>query len=432
MEILQYIAELVQSQKEVGIAGLGTIYKKKSPGRYDAATQSFLPPSQTLGFKDEVSDTEALTSHLATREHISIAAAENAIKLFVGGIRQQLSEYGEANFHPLGTLKSAGDQLSIDVESTFRPGFEYFGLPKLEERPLVPEVPKPEEVEREELESETAAPEAVAADVTVLADQDPVFEKEEVKASVEPEVPAAPATPAVEEVMASNLMEEENPGRETAEPQLVEVPEPFAASSAKDDVPNIQADPRTPYLSHDIPAQTEAKPDRLLLKVALGLLALVVIGVAGYLLYPAMNDATPADRVAAVDSNQVRADSLKRMETSRAIQDSMAKVDTIKSIPAVTDSPVTAGPVTAKPVTDTATTFEIIGASVLNQKEADWFITQMKRHGIKAKVVRNMAGKRLKMSIATVKDEEAAKLERDRLEKKLNIKGIYIYRNKPE
>ncbi len=424
MEILQYIAELVQSQKEVGIAGLGTIYKKKSPGRYDAATQSFLPPSQTVGFKDEVSDTEALTSHLVAREHISIAAAENAIKLFVGGIRQQLSEYGEANFHPLGTLKSTGDQLSIDVESTFRPGFEYFGLPKLEERPLVPEVPKPEEVEREELESEPAAPEA--------ADQDPVFEKEEVKAPIEPEVPAAPATPAVEEVMASNLMEEENPGRETAEPQLVEVPEPFAAGSAKYDAPNIQADQRTPYPSHDIPAQTEAKPDRLLLKVALGLLALVVIGVAGYLLYPAMNDATRADGVAVVDSNQVRADSLKRMETSRAIQDSMAKVDTIKSTPAVTDSPVTAGPVTAKPVTDTATTFEIIGASVLNQKEADWFITLMKRHGIKAKVVRNMAGKRLKMSIATVKDEEAAKLERDRLEKKLNIKGIYIYRNKPE
>jgi hypothetical protein len=422
MEILQYIAELVQSQKEVGIAGLGTIYKKKSPGRYDAATQSFLPPSQTIDFRDEVSDTEALTNHLVAREHISIAAAENAIKLFVGGIRQQLSEYGEANFHPLGTLKSAGDKLSIDVESTFKPGFEYFGLPKLEDRPVVPEVPKPEEVEREEVEPEAEGP----------ADQDSIFEKEEVAAPAEAELAPAPATSAVEEVMASNLMEEENPGRETAEPQLIEVPKPFTASAANYSVPDIQADPERSPVSYAITEPTAPKPDRLLLKVALGLLALVVIGVAGYLLYPAMNDASRPDGVVRVDSNQVRADSLKRMETSRAIQDSMARVDSIKTTPTATDSPATAGSVAAKPLADTATTFEIIGASVLNQKEADWFITLMKRHGIKAKVVRNMAGKRLKMSIATVKDEEAAKLERDRLEKKLNIKGIYIYRNKPE
>jgi nucleoid DNA-binding protein len=417
MEILQYIAELVQSQKEVGIAGLGTIYKKKSPGRYDSATQSFLPPSQTIDFKDEVSDTEELTSHLVARENISRAAAENAIKLFVGGIRQQLSEYGEANFHPLGTLKSAGDKLRIDVESSFQPGFEYFGLPKLEDRPAVPEVVKPEEVEREELDLEVAEPDQ----------PEPIVEVEEVVAPSEPEVPSAAA---VQDVVASNLMEEENPGRETAEPQLIEVPKPFIASSTGNSVENNRGIPQD--MPNYVPEQPAAKPDRLLLKVALGLLALIIIGVAGYLLYPAMNDSGKADGVVAIDSNKVRADNLKRMETSRAIQDSMAKVDSVKTIAPGTDSSATAAPATATPLADTATTYEIIGASVLNQKEADWFITQMKRHGIKAKVVRNMAGKRLKMSIATVKDEEAAKMERDRLEKKLKIKGIYIYRNKPE
>jgi hypothetical protein len=56
MEILQYIAELIQSQKEVGIIGLGTIFKKKSPGRYDTATQSFLPPSYRVAFKTELTE----------------------------------------------------------------------------------------------------------------------------------------------------------------------------------------------------------------------------------------------------------------------------------------------------------------------------------------------------------------------------------------
>jgi nucleoid DNA-binding protein len=419
MEILQYIVELVQSQKEVGIAGLGTIYRKKSPGRYDAATQSFLPPSQTIDFKDEVSDTEALTILLVARENISKASAENAIKLFVGGIRQQLSEYGEANFHPLGTLKSTGDKLSIDVESNFKPGFEYFGLPKLEERPVEPEVLQPEEIAREEAEEEP-----IASD-----EPEPIPEVADVVPAVEPEVTPTPATPAVEDVMASNLMEEENPGRETAEPQLIEVPKPFEASASDYSVPN---EPRVGYAPNVVVEEPAAKQDRLLLKVSLGLLALIVIGVAGYLMYPAMNDASRADGVVAVDSNKVRADSLKRMETSRAIQDSMARLDTVKTIPPAADTATIGGAGTATTLVDTTTTFEIIGASVLNRKEADWFITQMKRHGIKAKVVKNMAGKRLKMSIATVNDAEAARAERDRLEKKLKIKGIYIYRNKPE
>ena len=54
----------------------------------------------------------------------------------------------------------------------------------------------------------------------------------------------------------------------------------------------------------------------------------------------------------------------------------------------------------------------------------------MKKSGIDAKVVTNMSGRRLKMSIATLKDEKTAKEELQRLSKKLKIEGIYIYRNK--
>jgi hypothetical protein len=74
--------------------------------------------------------------------------------------------------------------------------------------------------------------------------------------------------------------------------------------------------------------------------------------------------------------------------------------------------------------------YEIIGASMHDQKEADQFIALMKRSGINAKVVTNMSGRRLKMSIATLKDEKSAREELDRLSKKLKIPGIYIYRNK--
>ena len=86
-------------------------------------------------------------------------------------------------------------------------------------------------------------------------------------------------------------------------------------------------------------------------------------------------------------------------------------------------------PITVK---DSVITYEVIGASMHDQKEADNFIALMKRSGITAKVVTNMAGKRLKMSIATLKDEKSAKLEVERLTEKLKIPGIYIYRNKQQ
>jgi len=102
----------------------------------------------------------------------------------------------------------------------------------------------------------------------------------------------------------------------------------------------------------------------------------------------------------------------------------MEKAPAVDSVKVVT-------PVVKAPA-ETAVTYEVIGASVLNEKEASWFIETMKKSGIKAKVVHNAPGKRLKMSIATLKDENTAKAERDRLGEKLKIKGLYIYKNKPQ
>jgi hypothetical protein len=114
---------------------------------------------------------------------------------------------------------------------------------------------------------------------------------------------------------------------------------------------------------------------------------------------------------------------------SVATTDSTLKEDTLKQTPAVKKDTQAVIPV-VKPTADTAVVYEIIGASMHDQKEADGFIAQMKKSGITAKVVTNMAGRRLKMSIATLKDEESAKREMERLSKKLKIPGIYIYRNK--
>ena len=234
--------------------------------------------------------------------------------------------------------------------------------------------------------------------------------------------------PVEEEIIIDNLLEEENPGNETHEPQLIEVPIPPSENSIK-------------YTIHEQPEPQ--KPDNLLLKVFVSLLILVILGILAYMFYPKSDELQNKPSSAVLDTTSTITDSLEKMESPKAAQDSSAKLDSVRiTEPAkVEQSTADTAPkvtsevkpkVTPKPTANTETTYEVIGASVLNQKEADWFITQMKRNGIKAKVVKNIPGKRLKMSIATLHDENEAKMERDRLEKKLNIKGIYIYRNKKE
>jgi hypothetical protein len=423
MEILEYIAELVQSQREVGIAGLGTIYKKKSPGRYDAATHSFLPPSYTIAFRNEITEQESLSKRLALEQNISKDAAIDAIAQFAENVRNQLSEYGQANFNPLGTLKSENGIIYIDVQQDFNPGLEFFGLPKIENEPepinqveevnssaeftetdaaqpvFEPKVPDPIAVEPAAFE-----PEVIEEKLSEVTE-----ETAERESNIETMTPEVQVDPVEEEIIIDNLLEEENPGNETHEPQLIEVQKSPAENSIK-------------YTIHEQPAPKKSDP--LMLKVALSLLALVVLGIIAYLLYPRSTEPVKNPAVVTVDSTKIRRDSLQQATAAKAAQDTMALRDSAaKAILPDTINKVAA---------DTSTTYEIIGASVLNQKEADWFITQMKRNGIKAKVVKNIPGKRLKMSIATVADEKTAKMERDRLKKKLNIKGIYIYRNKKE
>ena len=497
MEIAQYIADLVQSQREVGIAGLGTVYKKKTPGRYDAATHSFLPPSYNIAFKEAVAEQQSLSSRISLEQNLSKEAADRVIADFAADVHRQLSEGGQANLQPLGTLKRENGVLVIDVQQDFSAGLEFFGLPKVDGESLRAEnqpVNEPDPIEQveevnpiselsevtdtagiepenlgedtnevpaepiitepfigapviEEAVYDEPVPEEPAAEVKAPEEPavEPVMEQQpEVEEPVAEEpVPEVPATeeqvqaqpqpaavevvdPVEEEIIIDNLLEEENPGNETHEPQLIEVPIPPKENSIK-------------YTIHEQPAAQ--KPDNLLLKVFVSLLVLVILAILAYMFYPKADELENKPSSAVLDTTSTITDSLEKMESPKAAQDSSAKLDTIiKPEPEQVQQPVTettpknAPETTSKPATKAAatageTTYEVIGASVLNQKEADWFITQMKRNGITAKVLKNVPGKRLKMSIATLHDENEAKLERDRLEKKLNIKGIYIIRN---
>ncbi len=81
-------------------------------------------------------------------------------------------------------------------------------------------------------------------------------------------------------------------------------------------------------------------------------------------------------------------------------------------------------------VPDEAITFEIIGAAFASKKEAETYISQLASRDIKAKIVDNMPGRMIKISLGSFNDEVSARVELARIHKELN-KEAWIARIKP-
>jgi len=493
MDISSYLSELILTHKAIGIAGLGTVYKKKLPGRYDAATHSFIPPSYTLDFTPELREEEILTSHISKTRNVSADTASYFINEFSESILADLNDQQDAQLGELGKLVKSSGQLIFEPSAGINYGFDFYGLPSIEageeskagtslstdakeqqsaakkqESPaeeIIPETPPVEEpvIEIpviEEPAAEEITDEEPASSISVIEEIE--IDEVEIKEPIAEEqlIPKPEEVQTMESVIAANEKLEENPGDQISseiippvkkdEQQLraeiealnfyrSKTPAEIATAPEKEEViwninqtenKNITAaDPllNTPF-NYDLPQEEESRKTPLYLSLLMALLILMVLMAIAYFVKPEWFNGIKG--TAPVTSEQkiqpavtVPADTItESTRIADSVNASLTPATVSKDSLAKSALPV-------KPA-DTATVYEIIGASMHDQKEADAFIAQMKKSGITAKVVTNMSGKRLKMSIATLKDQESANLELDRLAKKLKIEGIYIYRNK--
>lgn len=74
--------------------------------------------------------------------------------------------------------------------------------------------------------------------------------------------------------------------------------------------------------------------------------------------------------------------------------------------------------------------YEIIVAAFSRKIDAETYIKEMNSKGVKAKIVENLPGKMLKISLGTFAEEQAATLELNRIQKEIN-KDAWIARVKP-
>lgn len=481
MDILSYLSELLQTRKVIGIAGLGTLYKKKKPGRYDIETHSFIPPGYVLDFTSDLKEEEALSGFISKNRGVSTDTSNYFINEFSTALLKELNDHQEVSLGTLGKLVKVNDELKLipAEESTY--GFDFYGLPAVKaEIPtveeIIPEIPLAEEPVQKEPVDDTPVPAnitpapvteepnqketSITADITPIAlETEPILE-----ATLEKQAPDQPVAeePALASVIADNESLEENPGNEEntdiqqeearlrAEiealnfyrskssdekhfvPESLDIVEKLNDPITEAPVPAkpMQFEPMEPVTLYHPEAHTpKASPSYI--KIILCIIIFILMLTAAYFVNPQwfqniIKTTPPAQK--AVKSLPTR-EVYPNPDSASLVTDTTNKT----AVPAITattkDSMVRTSAAESQ---DTTTVYEIIGASMHDQKEASSFIAQMVKSGIKAKVVTHMSGRRLKISLATLKDEQSAKLELDKLSKKLKIPGIYIYRNKQQ
>lgn len=125
-----------------------------------------------------------------------------------------------------------------------------------------------------------------------------------------------------------------------------------------------------------------------------------------------------------IDSTKLSSDSIKNIVDSASIlADSIRQ----KSDTTITVSNVPAAVVLTSE--SESINYEIITAAFARKSEADVYIKELSTKGIQAKIVENMPGKMLKISLGTFLDEESAKKELTRIQKDIN-KDAWIARVK--
>lgn len=200
----------------------------------------------------------------------------------------------------------------------------------------------------------------------------------------------------------------------------------FFNEFVRDPEPEIeeQAEQQQPDLVED-----NAPVSRVKLFVIAGILFLIVMAGLFYMLSPtvqrSVNSFFSQQEVlpqAQLEDNLVKSLDLV-LPDSTFIAEQEAKKDSVvkDSLPMSAISPI---------IEDNTITYEIIGASFGRKADAEKYVDQLIKKGIPAKIVGNIPGNRVKVSIKSFKDEASAQEELNKVLE--SNKEAWIYTNKPK
>ncbi|TCC89530.1 SPOR domain-containing protein [Pedobacter frigiditerrae] len=404
MDILLYLTELLQTRKTVGIVGLGTLYKKKLPGKYDVEQHAFIPPTYTIAFTRAIKEEEELANYISHKRHITTDSANYYIGEFAEQIQTQLAENQEADLNIFGKLKYVNDELVLVGQQETNFGFEFYGLPTLTE--IIPE--------EENTANETAIPETIETEY---------LEEIEEENKLEEENPGQETTDEIEENVLlhdeqetfEEIAEVENRPTEVLENTFIKPPVIETVEAEEKEDPEVVIE--NEIVGEEYIEEEEPKKGMpFLIKALIILLVIIAAGAVAYFINPTFfnkylkNFEGKQDKtipVAPIDSLSTKTDSL--------LKDSLTKTNAMVNLapdtPAIDSSKVTV--------------YEILVSAVATEKKANKIIANLAKNGVPAKKIK-LSKTMINISAGSFLKESEAKILRDSLRKKLKNEGIYI------
>lgn len=409
MDILLYLITLLKTRKTVGITGLGTFYKQKTPGKYDAVQHAFTPPSYSLAFTKDLKEQEELANYISAERNITVDSANYYISEFAERIQNELADQQQADLGELGKLILRENEIQFLPAEGDSVGFEYYGLPKVNEIETNDSLPQTsidteenkleEIVEENKLEEENPGQETVLEENVILNDEQEVYEEIS-------EVKDIPIT--------YHHLNDNPPVIETAEEET------------KPDI--VEENIETPPVNVVEPLYEEEELKTGLpffMKFLIALLVIIALGAIVYFTNPNFFNnyfnKNFGDKQEV--TTPVMADSVTNSIDTVAV-DSLAKNNELVKLS--TDS-------ITKPKVDSTSvmTYEVLVSAVATEKKANRIIANLAKEGVQAKKIK-LSKTMINISAGTFLTEYEAKLYRDSLRVVLKNQGIYIQPIKPK
>ncbi|TKB99790.1 HU domain-containing protein [Pedobacter cryotolerans] len=411
MDILLYLIELLKTRKTIGVAGLGTFYKQKSPGKYDTAQHAFVPPTYKLSFTTDLEEQEELANYISSERNITTESANYYIREFAERIQTDLTDKQEADLANLGKLKLSNGEINFTPTEGNDIGFDYYGLPKVTEIEIdntfshsssnAEENILEEIVEENKLEEENPGQETEVEENVLLNDEQEVYEEIS-------ELKNNPTT--------YHHLNENPPVIETVEEE-----------TKPEQVENIEVKQKPVFVEQ--PEFEEEEPKKGLpffMKFLIAFLIIVALGAIVYFINPNFfnnyfnkNFGDKQEQTI----TPVLADTVTNFTDTIAVDSLAQNNDLIKLS---TDS-------ITKPKIDSSavTTYEVLVSAVATEKKANRIIANLAKEGVQAKKIK-LSKTMINISAGTFLTEYEAKLYRDSLRVILKNQGIYIQPIKPK
>lgn len=389
MDIISYLAELLQTSKKVGVTGLGTFYKKKSPGRYDADQHAFVPPSFSISFTTNVEETEELIAYISSQRNITTDSASYFVQEFAEKIQGQLSDHQEAHLGQLGKLIIQDQEVTLIPVEESSLDHQFYGLPTQPEISVSETPERLIEIEAEnKLEEENPGQETTAVSTYELEnDNQPVYEE-------------------IAEIDHKNQAHQQAPVIETAEKEEIQ----------HEKLVVKQANEVTFEEEEEEPKKGMGFWTKFLIVMAI----ILALGAIAYFINPGFFD------------KYIQQNSEGKPITVQPVvpQADTTRLDSNKTDTAATKQ-VTSTLNDNTVVDSTKTYYEVIGTSENTKLAADKYIARVEKRGIMAKHLQ-LSKTRFSVSLGTFTDPKSARKFEDSMRVMLKNKGIYTLPIKPK